>query len=336
MDNASMYGDFTPRESGYVYKKLLERAIPGNVTELILQSRPIPKNSTGVAIFRRYNSLTEATTPLSEYTTPEASKVTYTDVTVTLQPYGDWIQFTNKLQDLHPDNLLSEFADILSEQMVRTRELLNIAALKAGTVVYYANGTARTDVNTFTTVGQLQKVVRGLRNQNTKPITKILAASPDYATTPVPACYVLLCDTDCVADFENLAGFAKVHTYANPGAALSIYEVGAIADFRVIATSLFDAWPDAGGLAATNGSITTTGTQADVYPLICVGQDAAATVPLRGGDSGSVKMVSTKPSKSDPMGRVGSLAWNFWHAVAIVQDLYMARIEVAVTLNPTV
>lgn len=336
MSDIQKFGDLKPREAGYAWKELLKRAIPGMVTEMVMQTKPLPKKNTGTVIFRRYNRLEPATAPLAEGVTPGGSKPTYTDVTVTLQQFGDYIQYSDVMEDLHPDNVIQEYSNILSEQMAETKEVLNISVLKSGTTIYYANGAQRTDVNTFTTVGQLKKIVRFLRTQKAKPITKILKSTPNYASLPVQASYVAFCDTDCVADLEALPGFKTVEQYGNPDARLSDYEVGAVANIRFIATSLFDAWPDAGAADATATMIgTTLNTSAvDVYPIIIMGEDAACTVPLRGANSGYPIVNSTKPDKSDPLGQRGSVGWKMWHAGGILQDLYMARLEVSCTLNP--
>jgi N4-gp56 family major capsid protein len=332
MADVNKYGDQTPREAGFSYGQLLERAVPGVVTELGLATKPMPKKQTNTIIFRRINSLSAATVPLGEGVTPAGSKPTYTDVTMVMQQFGDFVAFTDQMEDFHPDNVISEFGDILAEQMRKTRELLNIAFMKAGTSVYYANGTGRTDVNTFTTVGQLKKVVRYLRKQNAKYITKIIKATPMYATGAVAPSYIAFGDTDLAADLEALPGYRKVEDYADSSRAISDYEHGTVAGIRFILTSEFTAWADAGGLE--NSMITTTGANADVYPIIIMGENAACTVALRGEESGHTTFVSTKPAKGDDLGQRGSTGWKFYHTGGILNDSWMARVEVAATLNP--
>ena len=335
MADVQKYGDLTPRSAGKVWKQLEKRSIPMMVSEKFAQSRPLGKNETEIIIFRRYNSLAAATTPLAEGVTPAGSKPTYTDFSVRIDQYGDFIPFSDKVKDLHEDNIVSEYGDILAEQMALTKETLNFAVLKAGTTVYYAGSVAgRTTVVDFTTVGQLKKIIRYLRGQNCKPITKILKATPDYATQPVPASYVAFCDTDLVADLEALPGWKSVETYANSDARLHEYEVGSVANIRFIATPVLDAWPDAGGAAATKIATTSAAAACDVYPIIIMGQDAWATIPLRGDNTGFPIMVSTKPDKSDPLGQRGSVGWKMYHAGVILNDSYMARLECAATADP--
>ncbi len=329
------YGDVTPREAGKIWKKLEERAIPMMISERFAQSRPIGKGETKIVIFRRFNSLAAATTPLAEGVTPGGSKPTYSDIQAVVEQYGDYIPFSDQMQDFSPDNVVSEYGDILAEQMSLTKETLNFAVLKSGTTVYYAGAVGgRANVVAFTTVGQLKKIIRYLRGQNSKPLTKILKATVNYATQPIPASYVALCDTDLVADLQSLAGWKDVEAYADSDKRLHEYEVGSVANIRFIATPVLDAWADAGAAAATMIGTTNPAVACDVYPIIIMGADAWATIPFRGENTGYPTVVSTKPSKSDPLGQRGSVGWKMYHASVILNDSLMARVEVAATLNP--
>ena len=335
MADVNKYGDLKPREAGLAWRELLKRAIPAMVTEQFGQTKQMPTKNTGTVIFRRYNRLAVATTPLAEGVTPGASKPTYTDVTMNVQQYGDFVPYTDVMEDLHPDNVIGEYKDILAEQMAETKEVLNIAYLKGGSTVYYANGASRTAVNTFTSVGQLKKIIRYLRDQKAKPITKILKATTNYATQPIPASYVALCDTDLVADLQSLQGWKNVEEYANSDGRLNDYEIGQVANIRFVATSLFDAWADVGAAGALMIATTLATSATDVYPIIILGEDAWCTLALRGANSGYPIVLSTAPAKGDELGQRGSVGWKMWHGGGILYDAYMARLEVCATLNPT-
>ena len=53
----SVYGDITPRTAGKAMPGFLMRALPCLVLEKYLDLKPLPSNSTKVAIFRRYEAL---------------------------------------------------------------------------------------------------------------------------------------------------------------------------------------------------------------------------------------------------------------------------------------
>ncbi len=82
------YGDITPREAGFIAKKLLERGQYDLITERFGQAHPIPKKNTKTIKFRRYEALPRATAPLAEGVPPAGRKLTYTDVDAVLEQYG--------------------------------------------------------------------------------------------------------------------------------------------------------------------------------------------------------------------------------------------------------
>jgi len=64
--------------------------------------------------------------------------------------------------------------------------------------------------------------------------------------------------------------------------------------------------------------------------------NAYAIVPLQG--SRAVKIAVKNPGKvsdSDPMGQRGFVSWKAWQASAILNEIWVARIECCATANPT-
>lgn len=331
MGDLTLYGDISPRTAAYAWADLLDRAVPGIVSERSAQTKPCPKGKGKVVKFRRYLALARATTPLQEGVTPEGKKLTYEDIQCILEQYGDYVTLTDVIEDTHEDPVFSEARQILSEQMTETREVLNIGIMKSGTNVYLANGAARTDVNTVVTKGLLRKAVRALKKQNAKFYTEILGASPNYKTTPIEQAFLAYGHTDLEADIRGIPGFVPVAEYSKPGSALP-YEVGSVENIRFILTTLFEPWADGGG--DKGAMLSTTGVKADVYPLIIVSPNAWATVPLRGANSGQPIVVNPKPIQGDPLGQRGHVGWKFWHAGIILNEYFMLRIECAATAEP--
>jgi N4-gp56 family major capsid protein len=54
-------------------------------------------------------------------------------------------------------------------------------------------------------------------------------------------------------------------------------------------------------------------------------------VPLKGKSSMTPMVVNPKPASGDPLAQRGSVGWKLWTATVILQDLFMARLEVAAT-----
>jgi N4-gp56 family major capsid protein len=337
------YSDITPRQTAFSVANLLKRAMPHMMIERFGQAYPIPKNNTKVAKWRRYFmtggtgsysgnagdfNVPLADTPLTEGVTPAGSTLENKDYTVTLQQYGDFLEFSDVIQDTHEDfpPLLREMTDILGEQAAHTIETLRFNVLKAGTNVFYANGANRAAVNTGVTLPLQRRITRSLKRQNAKPMTAMISSTVKYNTQPIEAAFVALCHPDVENDIRDMAGFISVKQYGSNVEAME-GEIGSVEDVRYIRSTVFESFPDAGGTTA--GYLSTTGTDADVYPIIYLARDAYGIVPLRGKDTVEVMVVQPKATNTDPLAQRGTAGWKAWNATVILQDAFMVRAEVA-------
>lgn len=344
MANTTVYGDISPRTAAYVVKDLLKRAMPYMVLEKFGQFYPIPQNNTQTAKFRRY-FLVGATgsagagvagqpyyvplalTPLVEGVTPAGSRLTYQDYTVQLYQYGDYVGITDVIEDTHEDPVLSESTQIMSEQAALTIETVRYNILKAGTNVFYANGANRPAVNTAVTLALQRQITTALNRQNARFITTKLSSTPDYRTEPVEAAYIGLVHPDCETDIRTMSGFISTKQYGTTTPYEN--EIGAVERVRYLTSTVFAPFADAGGAKGLMRS--TSGTNADVYPILYIARDAYGIVPLRGKDSITPMVVNPKPAPGDPLGQRGTVGWKAWQSAVILQDAFMVRAEVAAT-----
>lgn len=327
----NVYGDITPRTAGKAMPGFLMRALPFLVLEKYLDMKPLPTNSTKVAIFRRYEALEKALTPLVEGVTPVGKNIRYTDVSCTLQQYGDFVQLTDVIQDTHEDPVLQEYIGITAEQAAQTLETLRYNILKAGTNVFYANKVAgRTSVVSAITLADQRRVTRAFKRQNVGYITKQTASTPNYGTVSVRAGYIGLIHPDCENDVRALAGFKDAVDY---GAKVSAdeFEIGAVEDVRYIRSTIFESFADAGGAKGT--MVSTSGTSADVYPILYLGAHCAASVPLKGKGAITAPIVGNpgQISDSDKLGQRGHVGWKAYFGAVILNQLFMARLECGAT-----
>jgi N4-gp56 family major capsid protein len=75
--------------------------------------------------------------------------------------------------------------------------------------------------------------------------------------------------------------------------------------------------------------LSTTGTSADVYPVLFLGRDAYGIVALKGMFALTPMVVNPKPSDSDPLAQRGHVSWKSMQTAVILQDAWMVRLEVA-------
>lgn len=329
------YGDISPRTAAFAAKEMLERGLPYLVIEKFGQTKPLPSNSSKTIIFRKYDALDATPNVLVEGVTPTGKQLTATDVSCTLEQLGDRITITDVVADTHEDPVFKEGQEVLGEQAAQMVEIARFGVLKAGTNMYYANGTQRTDVNTPLTLGLQRRITRYLKRQLARKITKVVKSTAAYGTQAVAASYIALVHTDLEADIRNLAGFVPTEEYGQ----ITPYEseIGKVEDVRYVSSTIFEPWEDGGGAYAGSGTamVSTTGAQADVYPILYLGANAYGIVPLKGANAITPMVVNPKPTDSDPLAQRGHIAWKTMTKAVILQDAWMVRAEVAVTANPT-
>ncbi len=326
----TVYGDISQRTAAHAVVDMLDYAEAVLVLSKFGLTKEMPKNKADNMKFRRPIPFAVATTPLTEGVTPSPKTMQYEDVPVAMLQYGDWTKITDKIADLSEDPVLRDATELCGEQAGETKEMLLWGTLKAGTAVAYANGSARNAVNTVVTGALLQGAVRFLNAQRAKKITSMMSSSPNYGNVSVDGGYIAFCHTDCDYDLENMSGFKKVADYGIRSP-LCPEELGSFGKIRFITSPLLESFPDAGGAKLTMKS--TTGTSADVYPIVVVAKNSYAHVPLKGKSAITPKVKNPDSvDKTDPLGQWGFVSWKMWDANVILNQLWITRLEVAVTL----
>jgi N4-gp56 family major capsid protein len=330
---ATKYGDISQRTAAYAEKTMLEHAEPILVLEKFAQTKPLPKNTADNIKFRRPIPYNVSTTQLVEGVTPVPKQMQYEDVPVTLGQYGDVIEITDKVHDLSEDPVLRDASMLAGEQAAETKELILWGAMKAGTnVAYSGTGTpvARTDVNAAITLNLCRNAIRNLKAQRAKPITSMVSASPKYATEAVAPSWVAFAHTDVEQDIRDLSGFTPVERYGN-FQPISDYECGKVEQLRFILSPVLAPFAGAGAAVGATGLVATGG-NIDVYPVVVVSKNSYATVPLKGANSMSPRVVNPdRIDKSDILGQRGYVGWKMYFAALILNEAWVQRIEVGVS-----
>lgn len=323
------YGDISQRTAAYAAVQMLSHAEPILVLNKFGQSKPLPKNKADTVKFRRPVPFAVATTPLTEGATPTAQQMAYEDVTVQLAQYGAVVEITDHVSDMNEDPVLKDASMLCGEQAGETVEMITYGVIKAGTNVQYANGAARGDVNTAIELGDLRAAVRTLKSNRGRPVTQMLSGSPMHNTSPIEGGFIAFGHTDFEADVRGLTGFTPVAQYGSRKP-LCPEEVGSVESVRIILSPLFTPWADAGGVKGT--MVSTTGTDADVYPMIVIAKEAYGLVPLKGANSMTPMVLNPNtPRGGDPLGQLGTVGWKTYFAATILNEAWMVRIEAAVT-----
>ncbi len=324
--------------------EILAHAIPVEVLGITGQQKRHPKNKGDTQIFRRWLPFgaTESQPNqwdvdpnehlLQEGVTPPADTLKPQDISVTLQQYHVLYSYTDKTADLYEDDVPAEMKIQTGERCGLVREMVRYGVLKGMTNRHYQGGSSRSAVDNKVSLGALRRITRGLRGNHGKFITRVLDASPKFATRGVEASYLVFSHTDTEADFRDLPGFKVTAEYGSRRP-ISDYELGSVENFRIILSPHLEPYPDAGGDPVTNNLVSTSGSSADVYPIIITAEDAWGQVALRGMNAidDITDLRPGQKDKNDPHGQRGYFGAKFWFATTMLNDGWAAVYEVGVS-----
>jgi N4-gp56 family major capsid protein len=333
MADPQVYGDISPRTAAYAVAPLLKRHDAEMVFEKFGQTYPIPTKSTKVAIFRRYDALGLATTALVEGVTPSGSKPTITDYTATLEEFGDFIPYSGFMLDTHEDPILKEYGSLCVQQAAETVETLRYNKLKAGTNVGYANG-GRSTVNTVITLTAQRTATAALLRQRGHYHTEIVSSNPSFSKESIEAAFIGVVHPDVSNDIRNMEGFIPTKNYGTTSPWSN--EIGSVEDVRYVRSILCTPFPGesgvTGGAKGAMRAVAGDGVAADVYPVLYLSKDAYGIVPLKG--TNALALIAHNPGSSgtaDPLNQRGTLGWKTATTTVILNQLWIYRLEVAVT-----
>ena len=323
-------------------REMLKHAEPIKVMGSFGSQKQVPQNKTDTVVFRRAlpidagsngaPSVTTSNYLLQEGVTPSARTITYQDVQVTLQQYGVLMKLSSKAESMYEDDIPGDMTKLVGEHMASIEELIAYGVVRGGTNVVYANGSARTDVNTAVTLNKLRQAARQLESAHAKRVTEKLAAGPNFGTSGIHPAYLVFIHTDMEADIRNLAGFTPVVEY---GTQKPVHEreIGAVEQFRFITSPYFRPFLTAGGTITAGAFLSnggTAGTTADVYPLMVVAQEAWGQVALKGmGAIQPIYLPAKQITHANPMGQFGYVGANFYKSAVRLNENWMVRLEAA-------
>lgn len=314
--------------------KSQKEMVPMNVSDTVVFRRYIPSGTT-TAAFNTWN-INPEDYQLSEGETPQARTVLAVDVTCTLQQYGIVYRHSDRVSDMYEDDIPDQQVQFTGEGMGLLLEKVRYGVLKAGTNVFRAGGAAtRALTNAKISGTAMQNVARSLSANLAKKMTRILAPSQNVGTTSIEAAFIAVCHSDLESDWRALNGFTHISDYGTREA-MHENELGSYQQFRVVTSPHLNPYPAAGTTAAadtilTNGAKNTGGAgNADIYPIIIMGEEAYGDVMLRG--IGAIKPFHKKPgetSDSDPLGQRGHVGAKTYFTAARLNEFHMAVYEVA-------
>lgn len=275
------------------------------------QKRPIPANGGRTIEFRKFSALPKATTPLTEGVTPDGKAMTVTNVTATVNQYGDYITQSDVLELTAVDNTILEATKLLGRQAGLTMDTIVRNVLQSGTNVTYCpslaaptteiTSRANLKADSMLTVDVVKKVVAKLRAQNAPPV--------DGRN------YVAIIHPYVAYDLMSDAKWEDYHKYASPEN-LFEGEIGRIAGVRFVQTTEAKIYTGEGcpaGLA--------------VFGTLFLGADAYGVTEVTGGGLQTIVKQKGSAGTADPLDQRSSVGWKAMETAELLLPNYLIRVE---------
>lgn len=313
----------TSASQNYLSTPLLSRAYPYFVHLLWGQVRDIPKNNTETIRFRKYTSLSAATTALTEGVTPTGSQLAITDISATALQYGDFVTTTDYLDMTTIDPLKTEMAELLGDQMGDTLDKLCRDVIQAGTTAQYAStatSTGTVAAGMILTGDEVREAVRTLKGSNAKPVTQMIKPSDGFNTSPVMPAFIGIISEDTEFDLKKDPDFVPVAEYASPEQMLGPWEVGKLDEVRFI-------------LAGSNGKLSAAGGAGsiDVHYTLIMGQEYFGITRIAGNAVEVITKELGSAGTQDPLNQRATMGWKATFVAKRLQEAFAVRVEHAVS-----
>jgi N4-gp56 family major capsid protein len=290
-------------------KVLLERMLPNLPFLKYGQRKPIPKGNGKSIEFRKFNSLSPATTPLTEGVPPTAKDLSVTAITATVKQYGDYVEVSDVLETTAYDPIITETVELEGEQSGETLNIIVRDILLNTTSVYNVGGGVDEDAITATnklTADDILKIQTIFKRNNIKPI------SGGY--------YLMFLSPEQAADIMRDSLWRDVSKYANDAKNIEDGEIGRLYQFKFIDTSLLDATENASNV--------------EVYSGLAMGKNAYGIVDIENGSKPKtiIKIGSEDDGdKSDPLNQKSTIGWKALMTAVRLNELALMRINSAAT-----
>lgn len=296
---------------------------------------------TFTALWRRIENLTPTTTPLAELTgsvsfpTRTADQPSVTDVTATVQKFGNFIYLNEEVDLVNFNGQAQKLSELMGMNAGQSLNRLQRNVMEDNsTAVFGGAATTATGVaGAGVTNSDITVANNALNRQDAMKFTSMTEGSRSIGTQPIRNAYWGICHVDVEEDIRLLSGFNAVETYSGqtetaPG------EFGTVGGVRWISTTEASVDADSGATitgTATAAGRSTSGTSYDVYNSMVYGMDAYGSVGFgfnhiqsiyRVGDRLPGVLMISKPRGSagsaDPLNEVSSLGWKSWHTAVVL------------------
>lgn len=268
------------------------------------KKQPLPKNNGKSVEWRKFNTYSPATTPLTEGVTPQGNTVSMTHVEATINQYGDYTSISDRLELEAVDPIIMGVTEEHGAQAGETQDILTRDVLMAGTNIIHPTGKNRANL------GASDVITPTL-------IDQAVAALKKQKTPLIDGHYVAIIHPSVAYDLRENSAWIEAHKYAQPE---EIYngEIGMLHNVRFIETTNAKVW---------KGSEDGTATNTAVYSTLVFGKDAWGIVEPSAESMEVIVKQRGSAGTADPLDQRSSVGFKFSTAAAILYPERMVSIE---------
>ena len=195
-------------------KKLIETAKTRLVHASFGQKRSIPRHGGKRVEFRKYDLFTpdQDALTLTEGVTPTGQSLSQSTVEAEVKQYGAYVEVSDLLDLTAYDEVISDSAELLGEQLGTVIEWVTRDAMCATTNVQYAGGRAARnalEASDKLTVAEVRKAVRTLKNNKARTFTTAIDGSVRKPH------FVCICSPAATYDLQSDSLWQDVSKYSN-------------------------------------------------------------------------------------------------------------------------
>ena len=259
--------------------------------------------------FRKFNSLSPATTALTEGVPPTPTKLSVSNITATVDQYGDYVEVTDVLDATAIDPIISETVELQGEQAAETIERVVKDILMDTTSVYNVGGGLNEDAIIATdhiTGNDILNLQTILKRSNIKPF-----GDGYYKGYFAP---------EQIADLMRDQQWRDVSTYNNSGKNIEDGEIGRFRQFKFIDSTLVEPVENTTGI--------------NVYSGLAIGRDAYGIVDIENGSKPKSIIKLAKDDSSDvgnPLNQISTIGWKALFTAVRLDDLALIRVNSSAT-----
>lgn len=307
----------TPEAKQFYERNLLFRARQAQIFYDLASLTNMPKNGGNQVSWRRFNALSLATSALTEGVTPTASALNMTEVTGTVNQYGNYVSISDAVNLMAIDDVMMEATDVLGQNGGESIDAVIRNVIQAGTSVIYATGSARSSVGTANvlTLSLLRRAIATLDANNTRRF-----GGPDQNSKIGNGRFKLLIHPWQVQDLLNDSEIRNALQYGGNNEIQWDGQVGKIYNVDIMQSTLVPVFAGQGSGGA------------NVYGSLLIGANAFGAVNVAG--KGKYELIVKQLGSAgadDPLNQRGSIGWTGWQLPVILNNNFMVRVETGAT-----